>query len=108
MGKYEFISDEEMYSGDLVEIDATGTGCILINMDVCDVLDPPWFKFTTVRDRPVGEDIYFCSKVREAGLKIAVDTSIEVGHLATVEINRVFHAAYQKIANHNRKDRNNG
>ena len=97
LGQYEFIPDEEMYSGDLVEVDATGTGCILINMDICDKVDPPWFKFSTVNERPVGEDIYFCSKVREAGLKIAVDTSIEVGHLSTIEINRFFHMAYKQI-----------
>jgi hypothetical protein len=99
LGRYEFIPDEEMYSGGLVEIDATGTGCILINMDVCDKVEPPWFQFTTFRDRPVGEDIYFSSKIREAGLKIAVDTSIEVGHLTTIAINRIFHAAYKQMEN---------
>ena len=98
VGKYQFIPNEEMYSGKLVEIDATGTGCLLLNMEIFDRLEPPWFKFSMNREKPVGEDIYFCHKAREAGIKIYVDTSIEVGHLATVEINETLHKLCQKMA----------
>jgi hypothetical protein len=91
LGKYQYVSDDEMYSGDLIEIDATGTGCLLINMEVFDKIDPPWFKFTNIRERPVGEDIYFCSKAREAGIKIYADTSIDVKHLATIEIDETLY-----------------
>jgi GT2 family glycosyltransferase len=91
LGRYSFIPDAEMYSGDLVEIDATGTGCLLIDMKIFDVVDAPWFQFTMHRDRPVGEDIYFCHKAREAGIKIYVDTSIVVGHMTTLTINEEFH-----------------
>ena len=98
VGKYQFIPNEEMYSGKLVEIDATGTGCLLINMEIFDRLEPPWFKFDMNKGNPVGEDIYFCHKAREAGIKIYVDTSIEVGHLATMEINETLHKLCQKMA----------
>ena len=97
IGAYKFISNDEMYSGDLIEIDATGTGCLMINMEIFDELEYPWFQFTMVRDRPVGEDIYFCHKAREAGFKIFVDSSIGVGHLATIEIDEALHKLYQKI-----------
>jgi len=98
LGAYQYVEDEEMYSGNLVEIDATGTGCLLINMAIFDKLDPPWFQFSMIRGRPVGEDIYFCHIVREAGFRIYVDTSIEVGHLTTMTINRSLHTLCKQIS----------
>jgi len=97
IGSYENVSDEEAYSGDLIEIDATGTGCLLFNMEVFDKVEYPWFKFGKKDGKPIGEDIYFCSKARAAGLRIFVDTSIEVGHLTTVEVNRFLHQVCKHI-----------
>jgi hypothetical protein len=91
IGKYKSVSDEEMYSGNLIEVDATGTGCLLFDMDVFLKTDKPWFAFSVHDNKPVGEDIYFCSKARENGVKIHIDTSIEVGHLTTMEVNRFLH-----------------
>jgi len=91
IGKYESVPDEEMYSGDLIEIDATGAGCLLFDMEVFEKVKYPWFKLDTVDNKPVGEDIYFCSKARKADARIFVDTSIEVGHLTTMEVNRYLH-----------------
>ena len=91
IGKYLSVSDEEMYSGDLIPVDATGTGCLLFDMEVFLKLDDPWFEFSEHEGKPVGEDINFCSKARSAGVEIFVDTSIAVGHLATVEVDRFFH-----------------
>ena len=98
LGAYQYVEDDEMYSGNLVEIDATGTGCLLVNMAIFDKLEPPWFKFSMIRERPVGEDIYFCHIVREAGFHIYVDTSIEVGHLTTMTINRSLHTLCKQIS----------
>jgi hypothetical protein len=39
----------------------------------------------------VGEDSGFCDRVRRAGLRIAVDTNIEIGHLDTVVVNAATH-----------------
>ena len=91
IGKYESVPDDEKYSGDLIRVDATGTGCLLFDMNVFLKIDSPWFEFGMHEGRPVGEDINFCSKARTAGIEIFVDTSIEVGHLATVQIDRFFH-----------------
>ena len=91
IGKYESVSEEEMYSGDLIDIDATGAGCLLFDMKIFDKIEYPWFKLDVKDEKPVGEDIYFCSKARKAGVRICVDTSIEVGHLTTVEVNRFLH-----------------
>lgn len=97
IGRYQWIPDEEMWSGDLVEIDATGTGCLLLDMEIFDKVEPPWFEFQVMDGRPVGEDIWFCSQVRKAGVRIFVDTSIKVGHLTTVEINEAFYRLFRKL-----------
>lgn len=91
VGKYLSVPDEEAYSGDLIEVDATGTGCLLLNMELFDDLPYPWFSFSVVDGNAVGEDINFCSKVRDAGRQIWIDTSIEVGHLTTMEVGKTLH-----------------
>ena len=50
----------------LVEVTATGTGCLMIKMGVFDHIDYPWFEFTQADGKPVGEDINFCKKLRNS------------------------------------------
>jgi hypothetical protein len=99
LGKYKYISDDEVYSGDLLEVDATGTGCILIQMDVFDFLDEPYFRLATHAEtgKPIGEDIGFCSSVRGLGIPIYVDTSIIVGHMTDFEVNRQTYELFKTI-----------
>jgi len=97
LGQYQYIPEKEMFSGDLVGVDATGTGCLLIKMAVFDELDYPWFQCIMHKERPVGEDIYFCNKSKEAGFEIFVDTSIKVGHLAKIEIDEFFYKVIKKL-----------
>jgi len=84
----EHVPDAEIESGGLVEVDATGTGCLLIRMDVFDQIDEPWFAITRdERDQVTcGEDIGFCKKAIAAGLKIFVDCSVNIGHLSTLQV----------------------
>jgi hypothetical protein len=97
LGGYKSVPDEEMYSGKLIPVDATGTGCLLFNMEVFDKLQHPWFKFGIFNDKPVGEDIYFCTQARKSGVDIWIDTSIEVGHLTTVEVDRFLHQLCKSV-----------
>jgi len=88
-GRYAKVSDEEAYSGRLIEVDATGTGCLFIKLEVFDKLGYPYFEFgKTEKGKPIGEDIMFCTKLREEGVKIHVDTACEVGHLRTINVGR--------------------
>ena len=91
IGTYQSVPDDEMYSGDLIQVDATGTGCLLFDMDVFLKVNQPWFEFTMKDGKPVGEDILFCSKARKEGVNIFIDTSIEVGHLTTMVVNKTLH-----------------
>lgn len=85
IGTYELIENYE--KGDLIEVDATGTGCLMFDMEVFRNMPAPWFRFRLTADNlPIGEDFGFCSDLRKAGYKIYVDTSIQCGHLSTMEI----------------------
>ena len=85
--------------GDLVEVDATGTGCIVFHMDVFRNMPPPWFKFRQNEEEEgiIGEDIGFCSDLRKAGYKIYVDTSVPSSHLTTLEVNHQTWLLYRAV-----------
>ena len=71
----------------LFEVDAIGTGFLLIKMDVFKKIEPPFFFHAQphefgMKDMPfpnndVGEDVYFCLKAKEAGFKIYADPTIK-------------------------------
>lgn len=85
--------------GELVSVDATGTGCILYDMDVFRKLPYPWFKFQKNPENGmiIGEDIGFAQDLKVAGYDIYVDTSIEIGHLATMVITEATHDLYKAM-----------
>ncbi len=109
---YETMSIHEWHNKDLVEVDATGCGCMLINMSVFDRIRPPWFEFRAdeLPDgqlRLVGEDVSFCEKAKAAGIRIFVDASIKVGHIAAMmvtEETHFIHCKLQELANKRSKD----
>ena len=94
VGEYKYIPDEEVYSGELIDIDATGTGCVMIDMSIFDKIQRPFFSVGLKGDKVVGEDIGFCSKLREKGVPIRADTSIEIGHMTLFEVNRQTYEMY--------------
>jgi len=95
---YRHIDDEKCYSGDLVEVDATGCGCLCIDMRVFEKIDRPWFLETKGEDgKTIGEDIYFCNKAKEQGISIHVDTSIDIGHLSQMVVNESTYRLYKKV-----------
>ncbi|MBN3037160.1 MAG: hypothetical protein JW834_01815 [Candidatus Diapherotrites archaeon] len=75
-------------SGEVVEVDGTGCGFLLVKKEVFDALEKPFFKWTEV-----GEDFYFCDKAREAGFKVFVDTSVECKHLTSLGVGYDFYKA---------------
>lgn len=84
----------------VLEIATAGTGCMLIDMRVFSLIGEPWFKFARTADgaKLIGEDILFCHRVREAGAKIYLDTSIEVSHLTTFAVTMDFYLLYKLMA----------
>ena len=108
--KYNLISDEEASSGKLIEIDATGVcACSLMKVDVFIDMLYPWFETFKPGDgieRTIGEDINLCAKLKSAGYKIYADTSIEVKHLTTLQVDYTYYKSFQflnEVGSHEKK-----
>jgi len=100
-GLYTFAEDWE--EGEILEVDATGMAFALIHRRVFDRLMAHFANdsFPSLEERqafrPIpffrweeqyGEDFLFCREAKEAGCRIVVDTSIEIGHITEVEIKK--------------------
>lgn len=97
-GSFTHVPDAECYSGDLVEVDATGCGCILYDLRTIMDVKYPWFETTKTKDgKTIGEDVGMCAKLRANNVPIYVDTSIEIGHMTTYEIRRETYQLYKKV-----------
>lgn len=96
-----FTNKTDYKDGDLIEVDACGTGCVLYQTKIFQEMDPPWFEFVQNPDKEkggvVGEDIWFCHKARKMGYKIMVDTSVKVGHLTLFSVDDAFSTLYQAL-----------
>ena len=68
---------------DFKEVEAIGTGCLLVKTDVFRSMDSPWFEYTCSDDKGHmhTEDIVFCRKAKEKGYKIYCDGNINCGHV---------------------------
>lgn len=66
----------------LVEIEAAGSGGMLIRSEVFREVGDPWFEKTTM----ASEDITFCERARAAGFQLFLDLGCPMGHLGTVAI----------------------
>jgi hypothetical protein len=96
---YSHVSDEECYSGKMIEVDAGGAGCFMVSMLAVLELMEPWFTLDakTPSGEDMGEDIAFFWKLRQKGVPIWADTSIEIDHLAEIVINREFREIWKRL-----------
>ena len=82
------------------EIDAVGFGAVLMRRDVLDRVEDPYFQFGT-GDNHCGEDIYFCTHAKQAGVRIWLDGSYRIAHIGEPEI--VSHSTYLKYCEDNKE-----
>jgi hypothetical protein len=70
----------------VVEVVRCGGSCLLIKRSAFIKIGDPWFKnvFNAEYTSYVGEDLSFCDRAKEEGLKIMCDTSIVCGHFKGV------------------------
>lgn len=95
-GAYNFL---ERWESDVIEVDATGMAFVVIHKRVFEaiagkpmpskeerkLLGPPnFFRWEGV----LGEDLRFCQDAKRAGMRIYVDTRIEVEHASEILIGR--------------------
>lgn len=79
----------EAGSTGLEEVESIGTAVMLIDTKVFQTVEPPFFFFEPRPDDKLsflGEDQYFCRKVREAGFKVWIDHDLSrfVAHVGTL------------------------
>ena len=88
---FKTLGDGPIYDfkpGEILEIEGGGLGCCLINMEVFDKMDKPYFKcdWTHIDKNgrkfkvPIGEDHYFYIHAKEKGFKILCDTNVLCDH----------------------------
>jgi glycosyltransferase involved in cell wall biosynthesis len=103
-GAFNFLEDWE--DGAVIEVDATGMAFVIIHKRVFERIVafhehrpgwkmPPYEERVTSRPPNFfrwlggyGEDLQFCIDAKLSGSKIFVDTSVEIDHVAEVQINR--------------------
>jgi len=71
----EFIPDKPF------KVFAMAPGFMLINVEVLKKIPDPWFYFENWNGQELGEDVYFCKKVHEAGFDIWCDPTIDIKHI---------------------------
>lgn len=71
-----------MFDYELMEIDGCGCGCMLINTRIFEKLEPPYF--TPIPSNSgktiLSEDLSFCKKAIDAGIKLVLNTNVKCGH----------------------------
>jgi hypothetical protein len=100
VGALELVDYEE---SEIIEIDTTGTGCMLYNMRAFHTVKHPWFEIVDNPAREghiVGEDIGFHLKMTAGyGMRLAVDTQVTTSHMSLYCVNEnafLIHKAIQK------------
>jgi len=89
--KYHMIETKK--GDDIIEVDATGTGCICIARRV---LEHPQMKhpFKNYYDkngiRNFGLDLSFCKRAKKLGFKVWVDTNMECSHWTYFDLKMVY------------------
>jgi len=77
-----------------------GLGCVLIRREVFESIEAPWFD---LKERNVktqegyGSDMFFYTKVREAGIEVWVDPTVRCAHMDYTEV--TFDAYIERLKN---------
>jgi len=97
INKYDTVT--KWVDGELIEVDSVGAACLLINMGVFENIEAPYFNFmpnpVPEIKYSIGEDVYFCNKLKQAGYKIYVDTSCTNKHIGQIEVDGKVSAIWQ-------------
>jgi hypothetical protein len=65
---------------------AVATGCMLIKMEVFNIIEKPWFFYEQYEGNNfLGEDLYFCKKAHQKGIKVWCDAGLDVKHVGMYE-----------------------
>ncbi len=75
----------------LTEVDAVGTGCIMLSRKVLEAVRAPFLnEYDPDGIKLFGLDIAFCRKAKEKGFKVYVHTDFPASHWATMDLKRLY------------------
>ncbi len=72
----------------IVEVKSLGFGVTLIRTDIFFRIAQPWFGTPFDGDKFIGEDIFFCHKLKDIGIPIFIDHDLSqrVKHIGSIEL----------------------
>lgn len=68
----------------LLQLQGAGMACCMLKTSVFKQIPKPWFYPLP----NLGEDLTFCIKMKQAGIKMCVDLTIDVGHIAIFPVGK--------------------
>ena len=79
----KLLEEDKEIPNELFKCEIVGTGLMLIDMNVFDKIEKPWFNFETYESglTKTSEDSWFCQQLKKAELDIWCDATIKVGHI---------------------------
>ena len=77
----DFIPIADPPDDTLVQVDAVGGGCLLVDTTVFSQLPKPYFAVPPHGTYVMSEDIYFCQQLTSRGIKVHLDTGATCGHV---------------------------
>lgn len=87
IGNWDSWIDSNGIGDDTSLVEGVGMGCMLVKSSVFHRMEKPWFeiKYHKEFNDHIGEDFYFCTKIRELGHDIVIDNNLsrELKHLGT-------------------------
>lgn len=83
----------------VVEVTATGLGCVLFKSEIFLKLPKPWVRMAELEPAGWSDDIGLFNRIRKVGFKIHVDLDMPVGHISSAIItpikqNDLWHVSY--------------
>ena len=74
----------QSWTGNWLQVDVTGLGCCLIDMQIFKELPRPWFKWEMKDD--ISEDFYFFELAKKHGYLTYVFTDVKLSHLGNLKV----------------------
>lgn len=72
--------------GQLIFLEAATFGGMLIRLSAIEKIEKPYITIGQIRSDEWNDDLYFCRKLRAAGVEIWGDSSVQMGHTTDVEV----------------------
>ena len=92
LGQHTWYTWDEVPSAGLLKLplgDVVGAAGFLLRRSVLETIQPPWFAAGQWDPEIVGEDLYLCGKLIEAGIPIHVDCDVVFDHITPCSVRPV-------------------